>query len=492
MKSKVFLIFIFLLISQKAWGETRVLIRMQEGGESSPSVLQGLSLNENSSFSQSNYLPATDVHVLEIEGSDDIPQELENFLNNSPEVLYWEEDKEIVSHYYPNDPYYERQWAGQDIEDFIGIESTWGLIRSAPDVSIALLDSGCDLNHPDLAPNLWTNPGEIASNQQDEDHNGYIDDYYGYDFVNRDSTPQDDNGHGTMVFGIMAAQGDNGQGIAGVVWDTNVLCLKVLNENEVGRLSFAIEAIEYAVNAGVDIINTSWGFADDQGGSPILEEAITLAQEAGIIFVASAGNNGTNNDPMGQGLANYPSSYQLDNIIAVAATDSHDTLADFSNYNELSVDLAAPGVGILTTAPGGYTYFTGTSASAPFVSGVAALLLSMNPQWGYQEVIEHLLVHTDYLPELEDKTLSQGRLNLYKATSTAQQAANDSLEGGSDSDGDQELVGFNSQVAGCQLQSQTQGQASTSYRCFYLMGLMLYIAQGLAFKRIAKEKNWGF
>ena len=216
---------------------------------------------------------------------------------------------------------------------------------ASANVLVGVIDTGVDYNHPDLAANIWTNPGEIAGNGIDDDGNGYIDDVHGYDFVNNDGDPMDDNGHGTHFSGTIGGVGNNGIGVAGVNWNVKIMALKFLDSGGSGSTANAVAGVQYATMMGVDVTSNSWGGG---GFSQALYDAIDAAGAANIAFVAAAGNNGANNDTSPA----YPAAYDLPNIISVAATDDNDELASFSNYGAASVDLGAPGVDILSTLPG--------------------------------------------------------------------------------------------------------------------------------------------
>jgi len=254
----------------------------------------------------------------------------------------------------------------------------------------------------------WT-----TSNGIDDDGNGFVDDYYGYDFVNNDGDPFDDNGHGTHVSGTIAAEGNNGIGITGVNWDAQIMGIKFLDAGGFGSYFDAIQAVEYSTMMGVSVTNNSWrGYGFSQG----LYDAIAAAGEQGQLFVAAAGNESNDND--NPDFRAYPASFDLDNIIAVAATDDNDQLAWFSNFGTTSVDLGAPGVDILSTIPGNnYAFFSGTSMATPHVVGVAGLLLAEDPGLSAEEVKKLILETTDPLPSLEGKTVSGGRLNAFNALS---------------------------------------------------------------------------
>jgi subtilisin family serine protease len=261
-------------------------------------------------------------------------------------VEYAEPDYVLHADATPNDPRYSELWGMTKI----GAPSAWSVSTGSSAVVIADIDSGVDYTHPDLAANMWRNPGEIAGNGIDDDGNGYADDVYGIDAANADSDPMDDDGHGTHTSGTAAAVGNNGTGVAGVCWTARIMALKFLDAGGSGYTSDAIACVNYVIwqkNHGVNVVvmNNSWG---SYAYSASLESAITAAGNAGVVFCAAAGNDGVNNDAT----PHYPSSYNCANIIAVAATDQNDAKAGFSNYGATSVDLAAPGVGILSTLPG--------------------------------------------------------------------------------------------------------------------------------------------
>lgn len=257
----------------------------------------------------------------------------------------------------------------------------WGLqqLRAIPSwkasrgdgALVAIVDSGVTLSNPDIAGNLWTNIREIAGNGADDDNNGFVDDVAGADWIDRDGDPTDRAGHGTHVAGTIAATADNGIGSAGVAPGAKVMPLRFLDSRGAGNVGDAIAAIEYAVAAGADVINASWGGPDY---SPPLQAAIQRAGQAGVVVVAAAGNDGENND----GTPVYPASFDLPNLISVAATDQADRLANFSNYGKNNVDIGAPGVEVVATVGDGFGYMNGTSMAAPHVAGIAALLRGVN------------------------------------------------------------------------------------------------------------------
>ncbi|MEF9426601.1 MAG: S8 family serine peptidase, partial [Candidatus Mariimomonas ferrooxydans] len=291
----------------------------------------------------------------------------------------------------PNDTYFDQQWAlnntglyangtpGADIQ----ASDAWDITRGSGSITIAVADTGIDYNHPELVGNIWKNTLETSCTDGiDNDMNGYIDDCIGWDFFNIDNDPIDDHGHGTHVAGTIGAVGNNGEGVSGVMWNIQLMPLKFLDSDGLGTTADAILAIEYAVANGARIINASYG------GSMFSQseyDTINSANSAGVLLIAAAGNNGANNDLTPA----YPASHNLPNIISVTATDQNDSRATFSNFGPVSVDVAAPGVYILNTVPpgltfslctgtfsAGYDFCSGTSMSAPHVSGLAGLLYS--------------------------------------------------------------------------------------------------------------------
>jgi hypothetical protein len=316
----------------------------------------------------------------------------------------------LVTRKKPNDSEFNKLWGLKKIQ----AEKAWDIHTGNSDVIIAVIDTGVDYNHPDLKYNMWKNPGEIAGNGIDDDNNGYIDDIYGYDFANEKSEPMDDNSHGSHVAGIIAASGDNEKGITGVSWSAKIMALKVTQYGSI-TTDDAISAIEYAKLMGAKIINASWHIdADDHPKA--LYDAIQIAKDAGILFVTAAGNKSRNIDSDNPfACLQCPASYDLDNIISVAATDENDRLYSRSNIGNISIDIAAPGTNIYSSIPNSsYTKNSGTSMAAPYVTGVASLLWSINPNFTYREVKDIILSNIDQIDALKEKTVSGGRLNAYK------------------------------------------------------------------------------
>ena len=285
----------------------------------------------------------------------------------------------------------------------------WDITTGSSDIVVAVIDTGVDYNHPDLNDNMWVNVAELNGvADYDDDENGYVDDIYGFDFINNEGDPYDDHGHGTHCSGTIAAEGNNGDGVVGVNWNAKIMALKFLGSDGSGDTLDAIDAINYAIDNGADIMSNSWG-----GGSfsQALKDTISVANDEGILFVTAAGNSRKNTDRR----PHYPSSYDVPNIISVAATDHNDALAGFSNYGPNSVDLGAPGVDILSTYPDGYAWGDGTSMAAPHVAGAAALIMAQNPEISVADLKAKILDSVDPVSALNGITVTGGRLNVYNA-----------------------------------------------------------------------------
>lgn len=350
----------------------------------------------------------------------------------TPGIISFEPDCILAAASMPTDPGFASQWAlantavggygtfGADIH----ATQAWDVTTGSQNVVVAVIDSGIDLTHPDLAANIWTNPGESQGVSIDGDHNGFVDDIHGWNFVENNGNVQDGYGHGTHVSGIIGAAGNNGAGIAGINWHVSIMPLRFQDNRGVGDTGGAIAAINYATmmrrDHGVNIvaINASWG--GGTGASAMLQDAIRAAGDAGITFVAAAGNSAADCDASPR----YPASFGLPNVISVAATDRYDTLAGFSNYGAATIDLGAPGVGIYSTLPnGGYGGMSGTSQAAPQVTGVVALLAAAKPDITVAQIRAAILGSVDPLPGLAGKTVTGGRLDAAAAlASLASQA----------------------------------------------------------------------
>jgi len=335
----------------------------------------------------------------------------------------------------PNDPRFSEQWGlhntgqleGAVVGSDINAPEAWDIHTGSRDVLVAVIDSGINPNHPDLAANMWKNPGEIGldssgndkkSNGVDDDNNGYVDDWQGWDFYDDDNDPNPGAtgyNHGTVVAGVIGAVGNNGIGITGVCWEVSLVNINV--GLRTGWISAGIEGIYYTSNLGVKVTNNSYRSDFSQG----MYDAIADAKAKGILFVAAAGNERWDNDEK----PFYPASYDHDNIISVNSACRHNRWGhpdhchhgtSVSNYGLTSVDLAAPGALVLTTDyRGGYKRGSGTSGASPHVAGACALLASYKPSASYQEIKQAIMDSVTPLPDLSGVTVTGGRLNLYGA-----------------------------------------------------------------------------
>ena len=328
-----------------------------------------------------------------------------------PQIAFAEPNYILKMAAEPNDPMYQNAWSvgprkPSGFRSGIDTPSVWNLTVGAEDVTVAVVDSGVHLGHPDLVANVWTNPGETGNGREangiDDDENGFIDDWRGWDWIDEDNDPIDLAGHGTMVAGTVGAQGDNGIGVSGVSWKSRLVSLRVLDEQGLGLTSGAAAAFAYAGEMGAQIVNASL-----TATMPSLAMLDAISSSSETLFIVAAGNNSTNNDVDPK----YPCNIPLPNVLCVAATDEFNGLASFSNYGAVSVDLAAPGVRIITTHPDGYVEFHGSSAATPHVAGVAALLWARHPGASVTTISQALINGVEPLPQLQGKTFSGGRLN---------------------------------------------------------------------------------
>ena len=349
--------------------------------------------------------------------------------SEDPRVEYAEPDYYVhAMDTIPNDPRFSEMWGlsstpGQQTSN-IDAPQAWDLTQGDNNTVAVVLDQGVDLQHVDLAANAWVNPFEIPGNGRDDDGNGFVDDVNGWNFFdgnNQVFKGFSEDFHGTHVAGTIGAVGHNNIGVTGVAWHVKIMALKFLSGNADGSVSAAVRGINYAIdmrNRGVNVrvINASWGGSRD---SQSLRQAITAAGNAGIIFVAAAGNGG--DDGLGDDLdrtPDFPGAYakDLSNVISVAAVDENGKLARFSNFGHNSGSLAAPGVSILSTFPGGnYNLLSGTSMATPHVSGIAVLLWSRNSSLTPAEVKKRIIDTSDPLPSLVSILARSGRANAYAA-----------------------------------------------------------------------------
>lgn len=404
-------------LAGKEYVENQLIIKFKPGADENQKKTISSSLN-SATLKKFSIIGAELVQISGI-----TVEEAINLLKDDPRIEYVEPN--YIGHIdaVPNDTYFDFLWGMHNTKQ------TWGKldadidavqawdISTGDSVIVGVIDTGVDTAHADLMGNIWTNPGEIPNNGIDDDGNGYVDDIHGWDFSNNDNGPVDDNSHGTHVSGTIAAVGNNATGVVGVCWSAKIMALKWLDAEGYGTVSDAILALEYATKMGAKLTSNSYGWSYS---SQAHKNAIDSSGAHGMLFIASAGNNGVNNDVS----PHYPSSYNSNNIIAVAATDHNDSLANEptwgSNYGLITVDLGAPGVNILSTIPpslgwGNYAMYGGTSMATPHVAGTAALTWSKYPTLTHLEVKERIMNSVDPLPVLAGKSVTGGRLNAYRA-----------------------------------------------------------------------------
>ena len=334
-------------------------------------------------------------------------EDLRARLRGSDRVLRVEDDGPIAISKNANDPGVSDQYAIKQKDDHdIDAPGAWTDRTSC--AKVAVLDTGVQSNHPDLKSNLWENTND-PSNGRDDDGNGVIDDRFGGDVVDGKGSGDDKQGHGTHVAGIIGARGNNDRGIAGLCWSVKIVAVRVLDADGRGYSSSGIAGLDYAIKAGAKVINASFGGST---GSEIARDAIQQAKSKGVLVVAAAGNDGVNDDEKPV----FPAAYPDSNILSVAATNSKDKLASFSNFGAKTVDLAAPGDRIASTFwKSDYAYMSGTSMAAPYVAAAAAMLRKEHSSWSVGDISSRLRKHGDPLKALKGKTTSGERLNINSA-----------------------------------------------------------------------------
>lgn len=291
----------------------------------------------------------------------------------------------------------------------IGVEQAWDITTGSDKVVVAVIDTGVDFNHPDLVENLWTNEAEQKGEAGvDDDNNGVIDDIHGFNAITGNGNATDDQGHGSHCAGTIGAKGNDGKGIVGVAWDVKIMAVKFLDANGSGTLENALKAIDYATKMGAKVMSNSWGGG---GFSQTLFDSIKRSNEAGAIFIAAAGNESNNND----NTPSYPATYDVPNIISVAAIDNQGAKASFSSYGKRTVHIGAPGVNIYSSTGGAYDSWSGTSMATPHVSGVAALVWANEPNLTAIELKQRLLQTARPIAGLKGKTKTGGLVNAFLA-----------------------------------------------------------------------------
>jgi subtilisin family serine protease len=404
--------------TRQAFHPRRIVIEQRDGIQ--PQTLASV----NSPLQQKRRLKAlsraSKLQIVELLPGETVEEVVQSY-RRSGLVKFAEPDYLLKLHALPDDPEFKNgnlwalrntgQFGGQQNSDIAAVTG-WDTLSSASNVVVAVIDTGVRYTHEDLAPNIWVNPGEIPGNNLDDDQNGFIDDVHGINAVTDSGDPTDLKGHGTHVAGIIGAVGNNGKGICGVAWQVKIMPLSFFDETGFGATSDAIQCIDYAVQHGAKIINASWG---GEEFSESFLATVERARKAGVIIVTSAGNENSDNDlfPI------YPGNYDLDNIVVVTGTNRRDELdPSYANYGAESVDLAAPGSSIYSTWAnwdGSYTFLSGTSMAAPYVSGALALLKARYPDDTERALIERLYAATDPVESLQGFCKTGGRLNLAKA-----------------------------------------------------------------------------
>lgn len=393
-----------------------ILVRFRD---STPAFSRALMHFRNGTKVVKEFKKVKGLQLLKLPKGLTVHQALKTF-GKAPEVLYAEPNYIVNTFSTPNDTQFSELWGlhntgqtGGTVDADIDAPEAWDLTTGSKNAVIAVIDTGIDYTHPDLTANMFGNTADCNSDGNDDDGNGYVDDCYGIDTVNNDPDPMDDVGHGTHVAGAIGAVGSNTAGVAGVNWTTSILACKFLDADGSGTDAGAIACLDYLAtikDRGVNIVasNNSWG-----GGaySQALRDAIDAQRQRGILFVTAAGNYPVDNDVT----LTYPCSYDLPNILCVAATTPDDTLWSYSNFGRHIVHLGAPGEGILSTVPSGsYESYSGTSMATPHVTGVVGLIHARYPGSDWRVVKNRILAGGDEKSSLM-QTVTGRRLNAYGA-----------------------------------------------------------------------------
>ena len=391
-----------------------VLVHLREGA--SADELDALA----SRFNAQVLRPLSDGHTFVVRlaaPSLDAVQEAVAFFSQAvAEVAYAEPD--YIRHLakVPDDLMYGELWGMPKVS----APEAWDVETGTSSVVVAIIDTGMDMEHPDLVANLWKNPGEIPGDGIDNDGNGFVDDVNGWDFVNGDKDPADMDGHGTHCAGTVGAVGNNANQVVGVCWSVGLMPVRAGTEQGLADADI-VDSIRYAARNGAKVLSNSYG---GPGFSQTMYDAIEFANQRGAVFVAAAGNDASDNDE----LPFYPAGYDLPNVVSVAATDQNDALADFSNYGKSSVDLAAPGVDIVSTyLDGGTKSLQGTSMACPMVAGAIALYASYQPDISPAAARQLVMESVDPIDGLEDKLVSGGRLNVQAMFANANDTDKDGM-----------------------------------------------------------------
>ncbi|MBT3236682.1 MAG: S8 family serine peptidase [Bdellovibrionales bacterium] len=420
---------VLIIFAVQAQAGTRYIVKLKDGA--AKSFLAQKSNLRLGSF-QDMKLSFGDYLTLETDDNKSL-----NILSSHPDVAYIEpsiklsiypvithndeggDTKEITT---MNDPKFTKQWGlintgsnsgwffgGTKGED-VNVKQAWDISTGNQDLIVAVIDTGVDHDHPDLAQNMWTNQQELNGKEGvDDDGNGFIDDIHGYDFSNNDGDPNDDNGHGTHCAGNIGAIHNNNEGVAGVMGNVKLMGLKFLSRGGSGESEDAIKSIDYAVRMGAKVLSNSWGGGEK---SQALKDAIVAANQAGVVFIAAAGNSRRNHDSS----PSYPAAYKVDNVLSVGSMAGSGKKSGFSDYGASTVHIFAPGSGIMSTYKGGgYKKLSGTSMAAPLASGVVGLLLASEPELTPKEVVDRLVNTAAKTKALDGKSISNGRVDAYRA-----------------------------------------------------------------------------
>ncbi|MBF0564632.1 MAG: S8 family serine peptidase [Nitrospirae bacterium] len=405
-----------------SYQEGEVLVKFKTGTPAAKSAAIHKSIGARESV---RYNVVDNLVLVKLPEGMSVPDGVASYSQN-PDVQYAEPNYLVKGlDVFPNDPFFTNQYAlynngtykngtaGADIKAY----KAWDVSAGSRAVIVAVLDTGADYNHPDLGPNIWVGRGWNFVGTEHQNPTASND-------------PMDTEGHGTHVSGTIGAVGNNNIGVAGVNWLVTIMPVKVLNSDLATTVAAVISGIQYAVTNGAKVMNMSFGWKTQ---SQSIYDALSSARTSGILVVAAAGNGGSTDGIYCNGsLQNdndlspcYPASYNLDNIISVAASDQKDMLASFSNYGVVSVDVAAPGVDICSTISGysgGTLYdcnYSGTSMASPHVAGLAALLWSYYTNFTYSQIRQMILTYVDLLPSPYNTMISTGgRINAWRAMSS--------------------------------------------------------------------------
>ncbi|MCO5142739.1 MAG: S8 family serine peptidase [Oligoflexia bacterium] len=423
------------ILAQHERAPAELIVRLSKAGKASAGV-QSLDAILNTRIgvrSIEAFETNNEFYLVKLNNDQDMAFFMEEMESN-PSVQYAEPnyivkalgDRDADSEVLPNDTDFDKLWGMKNVGQKdssgqtgkvgadIGATKAWTTTTGNKDVLVAVIDTGVDYTHDDLVGNIYMNPGESGDGKEtngiDDDGNGFVDDFHGWNFAGvSNNNPMDDNDHGTHVSGTIGGMGNNAKGVAGVNWNTSILPVKFLTGGGSGTLADAVKAIQYATLMNAHVMNNSWGGG---GFTQTMFDAITAAKDKGLLFIAAAGNDSSNSDRS----PHYPAGYQIENVIAVAATTNTDALATFSTYGKRTVHIAAPGHKIYSTIPGNqYDTFSGTSMATPHVAGAAALLWGTSSSMPMSEVKDRLLRSRDFIGHLARKVASGGRLNIYNA-----------------------------------------------------------------------------